>query len=83
MPAAIASGFPESVPAWYTGPSGATISMISRRPPYAPTGSPPPMILPRQVRSGSTPSDVLRAAVGEPEAGDHLVEDEQRAVLVA
>ncbi len=28
--------------------------MRSARPPYAPTGSPPPMILPRQVRSGRT-----------------------------
>ena len=45
---------------------GATWSMTSARPPYAPTGSPPPTILPRQVRSA--------------EAGDDLVEDQQRAV---
>ncbi len=32
-PAAIASGLPESVPAWYTGPDGAIISMTSARPP--------------------------------------------------
>mmetsp|Transcript_202 Transcript_202/g.733 ORF Transcript_202/g.733 Transcript_202/m.733 type:complete len:245 (+) Transcript_202:131-865(+) len=55
IPATIARGFPESVPAWYMGPAGATISMISRRPPYAPTGSPPPMTLPIVVRSGVTP----------------------------
>ena len=32
-PAAVASGFPDSVPAWYTGPSGATCCITSRRPP--------------------------------------------------
>ena len=36
------------------GASGATVSMISRRPPKAPTGRPPPMILPSVVRSGMT-----------------------------
>ena len=55
MPAATATGFPDSVPAWYAGPSGATCSMTSRRPPYAPMGMPPPMILPSVVRSGVTP----------------------------
>ena len=54
MPAVVAIGLPESVPAWYTGPTGATISMISFLPPYAPTGIPPPMILPSVVRSGVT-----------------------------
>mmetsp|Transcript_23596 Transcript_23596/g.58492 ORF Transcript_23596/g.58492 Transcript_23596/m.58492 type:complete len:245 (-) Transcript_23596:776-1510(-) len=55
MPATMASGLPESVPAWYMGPAGATTSMMSRRPPYAPTGSPPPITLPMVVRSGVTP----------------------------
>ena len=32
-PAVVASGLPESVPAWYTGPAGATISMMARLPP--------------------------------------------------
>ena len=54
-PAATATGLPDSVPAWYTGPSGAIFSMIWRRPPTAPTGSPPPMTLPSVVRSGRTP----------------------------
>jgi len=27
MPAAMARGFPDSVPAWYTGPAGATCSI--------------------------------------------------------
>src|SRR2546426_1185921 len=48
----MASGLPDSVPAWYMGPSGATRPMISDGPPYAPTGKPPPMILPMVVRSG-------------------------------
>ncbi len=34
---------------------GAIFSMMSRRPPYAPTGMPPPMILPNVVRSGVVP----------------------------
>mmetsp|Transcript_6842 Transcript_6842/g.29133 ORF Transcript_6842/g.29133 Transcript_6842/m.29133 type:complete len:205 (-) Transcript_6842:783-1397(-) len=55
MPATIARGLPESVPAWYMGPAGATTSMISRLPPYAPTGRPPPITLPMVVRSGVTP----------------------------
>mmetsp|Transcript_15210 Transcript_15210/g.22001 ORF Transcript_15210/g.22001 Transcript_15210/m.22001 type:complete len:208 (-) Transcript_15210:562-1185(-) len=55
IPAVMASGLPERVPAWYIGPAGATISMISLRPPYAPTGRPPPMTLPMVVTSGVTP----------------------------
>ena len=54
MPALMASGLPERVPAWYMAPTGATCSMISREPAYAPTGSPPPMTLPRVVMSGRT-----------------------------
>ena len=53
-PAAIAKGFPDNVPAWYTGPSGATWSIISDLPPYAPAGSPPPIIFPSVVISGIT-----------------------------
>ena len=37
------------------GPAGATVRMISLLPPYAPTGRPPPMILPSVVRSGVMP----------------------------
>mmetsp|Transcript_12952 Transcript_12952/g.43821 ORF Transcript_12952/g.43821 Transcript_12952/m.43821 type:complete len:218 (+) Transcript_12952:17-670(+) len=55
MPAAMARGLPLSVPAWYMGPAGATISIMSRRPPYAPTGRPPPITLPMVVTSGVTP----------------------------
>ena len=55
-PAAVASGLPESVPAWYTSPAGATApsGRAARRRP--PPGRPPPMIFPRMVRSGVTPS---------------------------
>ena len=42
-------------PAWYTGPIGERQSMISARPPKAPTGRPPPMTFPMQVRSGVMP----------------------------
>ena len=51
-PAAVAIGLPDNVPAWYTGPSGLIIRIMSARPPYAPTGIPPPTIFPRVVRSG-------------------------------
>ena len=37
-------------------PAGATSAIRSRRPPYAPIGMPPPMILPSVVRSGCTPN---------------------------
>ncbi len=33
LPAATASGFPESVPAWYIGPSGETSCISSFEPP--------------------------------------------------
>ena len=55
-PAAVASGFPDSVPAWYTGPAGASRAMMSARPPNAAAGSPPPITLPNVVRSPATPS---------------------------
>ena len=53
-PAAVASGLPDSVPAWNTGPSGVSVSITSRRPPTAPIGRPPPMTLPNVVTSGVT-----------------------------
>ncbi len=52
----MAIGFPDSVPAWNTSPSGVSRSMISAGPPNAPTGRPPPITLPSVVTSGSTPS---------------------------
>src|ERR1700678_304105 len=55
-PAAVASGLPDSVPAWYTGPAGASRDMISARPPKAAHGRPPPITLPNVTRSPATPS---------------------------
>mmetsp|Transcript_3612 Transcript_3612/g.8103 ORF Transcript_3612/g.8103 Transcript_3612/m.8103 type:complete len:244 (-) Transcript_3612:565-1296(-) len=55
MPARMARGLPLRVPAWYMLPAGATCSMISFLPAYAPTGRPPPMTLPKVERSGSMP----------------------------
>src|SRR5260364_448525 len=54
-PAVTATGLPESVPALYTEPSGARCAIISRRPPKAASGKPPPIIFPRQVKSGLIP----------------------------
>ena len=51
----------------------------SARPATAPPGSPPARIFAIVVRSGLTPSIVLRAARRDAEARDHLVEDQQRA----
>ena len=55
MPAATATGLPDSVPAWYTGPIGAIFCIRSARPPKAATGMPPPITLPSAVRSGVMP----------------------------
>ena len=79
-PAAVASGFPDSVPAWYTGPSGASSSMIAARPPTAASGRPPPIDLAEDREVGRDAEAALRAAEADAEAGDHLVEHEQRAV---
>ena len=57
--------------------------MMSARPPTAPMGRPPPMTLPKVVRSGRTSYLRLRATRAEPEAGDDLVEHEERADTVA
>ena len=83
QPAAMVMRLPLKVPEWWRwrGERGSKISITSARPPKAPTGRPPPMILPIVVRSGRTPKDLLEAADGEPEGYD-LVADEERPVLV-
>ena len=51
-------GLPLNVPPEITRGApevGSSSSMTARRPPTAPIGSPPPMILPKVVRSGSPP----------------------------
>ena len=52
----MATGLPESVPAWYTGPVGASFSMTSALPATAPTGKPAPMIFPKVTMSAATPN---------------------------
>ena len=41
------------------------------------------MILPRHVRSGRMPEELLRAARRRAKSRDHLVEDEQRVLAIA
>ena len=58
-PAVIVIGLALKVPACGMASAprlGSKSDMMSRRPPKAPAGIPPPMILPRAVRSGSTPN---------------------------
>jgi hypothetical protein len=50
--------------------------MISARPGDAASGKPPPMILPSVQMIGRHAIALLRAAIGEAEAGDDLVEDQ-------
>ena len=55
--------------------------MTSARPPYAPTGMPPPTILPRRREIGlHARQSLLRTAVGEAKTGHHLVENQKRPV---
>ena len=52
------TGFALKVPPWGTAgfpPRGSNTAITSARPPTAPTGKPPPMILPKLVRSGVMP----------------------------
>ncbi|MNV27768.1 hypothetical protein D3C71_1189270 [compost metagenome] len=58
-PQAVATGLPDSVPAWYTAPNGARFSMMARGPPKAASGIPPPMTLPSTVMSGLKPGMLL------------------------
>ena len=81
-PAATATGFPLSVPAWYTGPVGASCSIRSRRPPNA-AREPAAHHLAEDREVGDHVEALLGAAARDPEARDHLVEDQQRVVLVA
>ena len=64
-----------------SAPRGSKIRMTCSLPPKAPTGMPPPMVLPMVVRSASMPCSRLPAADVQA-IGDRLVEDEQGAVLV-
>ena len=58
-PHAVATGLPDKVPAWYTGPSGASSSITARLAPKAASGMPPPITLPNTLMSGSKPGIAL------------------------
>ena len=79
----MASGFPESVPAWYTGPSGASAAMTSARPPNGADGQAATDHLAEAGQVGPDAVAALGAARPEAEAGDDLVEDQERARPVA
>ena len=82
-PAAVASGFPDSVPAWYTGPTGRQVlHHVAAAAEGAASGRPPPITLPKHHRSGRTPN-ARAPPQAEAEPGDDLVEDQQRAGRVA
>ena len=81
--AAVVAGWPLNVPAKNAGWPGVVEkrSISSALPPSAETGQPFAIALPSVVRSGVTPAIGLVAAEPVAEAGDHLVEDEDGAVL--
>ena len=80
----MASGFPDRVPAWYTGAERAPgCDMTSAEDPKAPTGRPPPMTLPKHHTSGVTPDHSVAPPTAEAEPGDDLVEQQQGADAVA
>ena len=58
-------------------------AITSARPPNAAAGSPPPITLPKVIRSGAHAVEAEPAGPADPEAGHHLVADEQRAVRPA
>ena len=76
----MASGFPESVPAWYTAPSGASsvhdVGAAADRGEREAAAD--DLAEDREVGRDAEPA--LRAAGPDAEAGDHLVEHEERAV---
>ena len=76
----MASGFPESVPAWYTGPSGASSSMSVGGAADRGEREPAADDLAEDREVGRDAEVALRAGRADAEAGDHLVEDEERAV---
>ena len=82
-PAAVATGLPERVPAWYTGPSGR--QLLHNLAPAAESGqgqapaddlAEAPQVRGHAEEAGGTPGT-------DPEAGDHLVEDQQGTRPVA
>ena len=78
-PAAMATGLPDSVPAWYTAERGEPLHDVAP----AAEGADRHAAADDLAESGHVRADaveLLRAAAGDAEAGNHLVEDQQRAV---
>ena len=82
-PAAVASGFPDSVPAWYTGPSGARCDIDVARPAERADRQAAADDLAEAPQVGGDARPLGGATEAEPEAGDDLVEEQQRADAVA
>ena len=82
-PAAVASGFPDRVPAWYTGPSGREVVHHVGPPTERADVEAAADHLAEAGEVGRDAEQALRAAPAHPEAGDHLVEDQQRTDPVA
>ena len=55
---------------------------MERGPATAPTGNPAPSALPKVLMSGCDAVILLASARGVTEAGDHFVQDQQRAVVL-
>ena len=79
----MASGFPESVPAWYTGPDRSQLLHDVGASTEGRQRQPAAHDLPEHGQVGRDAVELLRAAAGDAEAGDDLVEDEQRTGRVA
>ncbi len=65
------------MPAWYTGPSGASCSITSARPPKAPTRQPAADDLAERREVALDAVALGGPAEADAEAGDHLVEDQE------
>ena len=81
LPTAMASGLPPKVEPWVPGVMPLAASAVARQ---APSGKPPPMPLASAMMSGVDARPFIgEELAGAADAGLHLVEDEQQAVLVA
>ncbi len=81
LPTAMASGLAPKVEPWVPAVMPLPASAVARQ---APTGNPPPSALATPMTSGVTPAALIgEEAAGAADAGLHLVEHQQQAVLVA
>ena len=81
----MASGLALYVPKCTIEPSGVTCSISSRRPPNAPTGTPPPIALASVTRSPLTPqySVAPPGAIRQPSLTSSMISTEPLAVQSA